>query len=216
MVYVALVLIVVCYVVYFLPESLLDVVLQNQNVVYRNSDGSVTFTFDDSPSENTEDILDCLKEHDTKAIFFILSDNIKGNEHILDRIVNEGHVLGNHGAKDVVHVTMDAETFEQEVMECHSKLQPWTPHPTYFRPGFGFFNASMTDVLQRHGYTIMLGNVFPYDSYITSPTINTWYIERKVKSGSIIVLHDRPWTVPTLHRVLHSNSYLRNQLFAKT
>lgn len=204
--YAALVVIVFCYVVYFLPETLLDMILQNQNVVYRNGDGSVTFTFDDSPSENTEEILDCLKEHDVKAIFFILSDNIIGNERILDRMIEEGHTLGNHGTKDAIHVVMDKETFEEDVMECHYKLQPWTSHPRYFRLGFGFFNTSMINVLQRHGYTIMLGNVFPYDSFITSPEINSWYIERKVKGGSVVVLHDRPSTVGTLDRVLKSSS----------
>ena len=193
-------LIIVLYLVYFLPNTLLDFLLGNQDVVYQNKDGAITFTFDDSPSDHTNDILDCLQDYNIKAIFFVLSDKIKGKEHILDRIINEGHRIGNHGTKDRIHVLQSARDFETDLLECEAKLERWG-RTNYFRPGFGFFNTSMLATLQKHGYTLMLGNVFPYDTHIRLPTVNAWYIRRKWNKGSIIVLHEREWTVATLRKV---------------
>jgi len=52
----------------------------------------------------------------------------------------------------------------------------------------------MVETLKKHDYAIMLGNVFPYDSIVTSPRVNAWYIKAKVDCGSIVILHDREWT----------------------
>jgi peptidoglycan/xylan/chitin deacetylase (PgdA/CDA1 family) len=165
--------------------------------VYQNDTGDVLFTFDDSPSPSTHAILDCLEQHHIKAVFFILTDNIPGNEAILDRMVREGHTLGNHGAKDRLHLFMSDAEFEADLLESDRILRQWQT-PRWFRPGYGFFSDAMLATLQRHQYTMMLGNVFPFDSFIRSPHLNKWYVERKLDSGSIVILHDRPWTPPML------------------
>ena len=59
----------------------------------------------------------------------------------------------------------------------------------------------MIKILQKYDYTIMLGNICPYDFIIKSPMINSWYIKRKLNHESIIILHDREWTVPTLKNI---------------
>ena len=52
-------------------------------------------TIDDGPSELvTPRILDILKEHDIRATFFVLPKH--GLEHIVERMIAEGHQLGNH------------------------------------------------------------------------------------------------------------------------
>jgi peptidoglycan/xylan/chitin deacetylase (PgdA/CDA1 family) len=195
-------LLLLVYLIYFLPDVVLDFFLKNKDVLYKNTDETITFTFDDAPSEHTNDILDCLKLFHVKAVFFILSDNIAGNEKTLDRIVNEGHTIGNHGTKDEIHVLMHPSLFENDLLESHDKLVPWSKEQKYFRPGFGFFNQSMLNTLRSYGYTLMLGNVFPYDATISSSAVNTWYLQQKIKQGSIVILHDRAWTVDTLYKIL--------------
>jgi len=202
MILVALIL-VVAYCVYVLPNPILKWLLHGK-VVYK-TDSDILFTFDDSPSPSTNAILDCLHRYGIKAVFFILTDNIEGNEHIMDRIVNEGHIIGNHGTNDRIHFFMSNTAFEIELIESDLKLRPWM-HGTqkWFRPGFGFFNESMIAVLKTHHYTVMLGDVFPYDAFVTSPLINAWFIQMKADFGSILVLHDRQWTPPLLHRLLEA------------
>ena len=53
--------------------------------------------FDDGPCETTGPILDILAEHQARAVFFVNGKNIAGNEHLLERMVAEGHEIGNHG-----------------------------------------------------------------------------------------------------------------------
>lgn len=54
-------------------------------------------TFDDGPSrELTGKVLDILRGHRIKGLFFVLGANIPNNEDIVQRIVDEGHTLGNH------------------------------------------------------------------------------------------------------------------------
>lgn len=65
---------------------------------YPKGEPRVAFlTFDDGPSKNTEAVLDILKAENVKATFFVLPGNInKNNEHIIKRIVAEGHSIGIH------------------------------------------------------------------------------------------------------------------------
>jgi len=58
---------------------------------------SVYLTFDDGPiPESTPFILDTLKEHDVKATFFVVGENVKRYPDLFRRIISEGHRIGNH------------------------------------------------------------------------------------------------------------------------
>lgn len=62
-----------------------------------NDRSLIYLTFDDGPHRQTGALLDVLKKHKVKATFFILGNNIKGNEKMLRRIVAEGHLIALHG-----------------------------------------------------------------------------------------------------------------------
>jgi len=215
-IFIILLILILIYHIYFIPNYIFKILLNNKNVIYENLPNNIfTLTIDDSPSIYTNSILNCLKKYNIKAIFFIISNYIDGNEKVMDRIVNEGHMIGNHGTKDIIHLLLDSETFEKEILECDNKIKPWIKNNKnkYFRPGAGLFNDKMIEILKKHNYTIMLGNIFPYDPHIKSPIINTWYIKRKLQYGSIIILHDRQWTICTLEILL---PYLRQWMFKKS
>jgi peptidoglycan/xylan/chitin deacetylase (PgdA/CDA1 family) len=62
-------------------------------------DGSYTvyLTFDDGPSSTvTPQVLDILRQYGVKGTFFVHGARIKGNEAIVQRILREGHAIGNH------------------------------------------------------------------------------------------------------------------------
>lgn len=56
----------------------------------------VYLTFDDGPSVSTNKVLDVLKEYNVKATFFLIGNQIKGQEDIVKRIQNDGHSIGLH------------------------------------------------------------------------------------------------------------------------
>jgi peptidoglycan-N-acetylglucosamine deacetylase len=63
-----------------------------------HSPGLVAITFDDGPSEYTNEILDALKSNNVKATFFVTGHKLNSNDSIITikRIINEGHTLGSH------------------------------------------------------------------------------------------------------------------------
>jgi len=60
------------------------------------SEKIVYLTFHDGPSEYTSKILDILKDKNIKANFFLIGKNVKKFPRIAKRIVDNGHVIGNH------------------------------------------------------------------------------------------------------------------------
>ena len=61
------------------------------------NDRSVYLTFDDGPiPEATPYILDVLAQYGVKATFFMVGDNVRKYPEIYQRVVNEGHRIGNH------------------------------------------------------------------------------------------------------------------------
>ncbi|KAL3470920.1 hypothetical protein BJX99DRAFT_38324 [Aspergillus californicus] len=73
----------------------------------------------------------------------------------------------------------------------------------YFRPGSGFFTDRMRALVQRAGFRIVLGSVYPHDPQINVPWVNAAHVLSMVRPGSIIIVHDRrPWTLPMLATVL--------------
>ncbi len=76
-------------------------------------------TFDDGPSEeNTEAVLDILKEHNIKATFFLVGENVEKHPEMAKRIAEEGHTIGIHcynHAYDRLYQSVDSyvEDFEK-------------------------------------------------------------------------------------------------------
>lgn len=75
-------------------------------------------TFDDGPTENTEQILDVLNQYGVKATFFVLGETAEKNPDTLLRILNEGHTIGNHTYNhDYDEVYGTREEFENELLK---------------------------------------------------------------------------------------------------
>ena len=62
----------------------------------RNDEKVIYLTFDDGPSIMTDKVLDVLKKNNVKATFFIIGNQIKGQEAVVKRIYTEGHSIGLH------------------------------------------------------------------------------------------------------------------------
>jgi peptidoglycan/xylan/chitin deacetylase (PgdA/CDA1 family) len=175
-------------------------------------------TIDDAPSESTNNVLDILAEYNVKATFFIIAGNIPGREDVMDRIVKEGHTLGNHLTDTRASIRDDLEIFERKLRECDHALRHYTQSNAFdegketknhsdismkwLRPASGWFTTRMREIVNKHGYYICLGSVYPHDAQIKVESLNAWYLRQRTRSGSIIILHDRSWTVGVLKSAL--------------
>ncbi len=150
----------------------------------------LALTIDDGPDPvTTPAILDLLRDHDARATFFVLGERVPGQEPLLRRIVSEGHELGNHLLSDQPSIDLTDEQFERELRATHRALTKFAP-VRWFRPGSGWFDDDMLEVLDANGYRMALGSVYPLDAHIASPWFAKKFISSKAAAGSIVVLHD--------------------------
>lgn len=164
---------------------------------------AIALTIDDGPSpETTPLLLDLLAQHQARATFFVISDRIPGQEQVLQRMVAEGHEVGNHTTQDYPSIRWTAAAFEHHLLTAEAQIQQGLQStPTaetiapscplrWFRPGSGFYSATMIATAERHGYRTALGSVFPYDTHIHSAAFALAQIKATIQAGDILVLHD--------------------------
>lgn len=153
----------------------------------------ITFTFDDGPHpEFTPLVLDFLKTHKIKATFFLIGKNIEGNEALLLRMKNEGHIIGNHSFSHVNHfgfkgtnaVTEDLDKSAQIIERSIGKK------PILFRPPFGVTNPNIARAARILQYTVVGWSIRSLDTLgkPADKTINR--VSKRLKPGSVILFHD--------------------------
>ncbi|MCP4142001.1 MAG: polysaccharide deacetylase family protein [Chloroflexi bacterium] len=151
----------------------------------------VALTIDDGPdTDGSPAILDILDEYDAHATFFLISEHIPGNETYVERMVAEGHELGNHLTADEPSIALSEAEFERELLEANQALTEYVDDVKWLRPGSGWYNDEMLSTIKKHDYQCALGNVYPYDPQISVYWFSAYYVLGNVKPGSVIVLHD--------------------------
>lgn len=147
---------------------------------------NIYLTFDDGPiPEITHWILDCLKEYQVKATFFCVGENIKKHPEIFNRILAEGHAVGNHTYNHLRGWDSEDQIYFQNIEKCE-KLT----NSRLFRPPYGRAKKSQMKVLAQD-YKIIMWDVLTgdYDPKI-SPEQCYKNCVNYTRNGSIIVFHD--------------------------
>lgn len=149
----------------------------------------VALTIDDGPSAATDEILRVLSEHDAHSTFFLIGRHAARRPATIERIRAQGHELAHHMMADEPSIRLDRDTFLAQFGQM-DRLLDQLDGARWFRPGSGWYGPTMLADVERSGYRLVLGSVYPFDAQIPSPDFMAWYILEKVRPGSIIVLHD--------------------------
>lgn len=170
-----------------------------------NSENKVFLTFDDGPTpEITEWTLNQLKSYNAKATFFCIGDNITKFPEIFQKVISEGHSIGNHtfnhlnGWKTKTkNYINNSKLFETELKQLQ------TENCKLFRPPYGKIKLSQSRILRSQGYKIIMWDCISYDFDATiSKETCLENVLKNVKSGSIIVFHDSKKAFLNLEYVL--------------
>lgn len=128
----------------------------DNNCIYLTFDCGYEYTYQDANGKDvrvTERILDILKEKNVKAVFFVTMYYCKQSPDLVQRMVNEGHAVGNHSNNHYVMPTLSIDDMVYEVMSLHDYVQEnfgYTMH--LFRPPEGAYSTRSLAVLQSLGY----------------------------------------------------------------
>ncbi len=154
----------------------------------------VALTFDDGPDPiQTPKVLQTLKEQQATACFFCIGRKIKGNEKLLQQIVTEGHLIGNHSfTHSGLFPLYRLSRMKKDLQTCQSELERVTSQPvTLFRPPFGVTNPTIAKAVRQLGYTSIGWDIRTLDTQQPTPDKVLNRIRKGLKPGSIILLHDR-------------------------
>jgi len=142
-------------------------------------------TFDDGPDpEITPWILDYLKTKNIKATFFCVGQNILDEPEIFQRIISEGHHVGNHTFNHAKFTKVKRKVYLSSIAQSNE-----IHATTLFRPPYGRLGMLTSKKLSK-SYKIIMWSWLSYD-YDKNVDLQTILKEAdKIKSGDILVLHD--------------------------
>lgn len=162
----------------------------------------VYLTFDCTPSENTNVILDALAESGVKATFFVTGDESDEAKAIYRRIVEEGHTLAMHSySDDYSQLYSDTDVFAEDTTKLQNYLEDVTGvKSTFYRFPGGTFNeisdlnmADFVSVLNQNSITYFDWNVTAGDSarnYSVKDLVTNITDGVTNYKNSVVLLHD--------------------------
>lgn len=178
-------------------ESRAGMETSGQNVISqldisKRADGSapvVALTFDDGPHPvYTQQLLDGLKERDVKATFFLIGSNVEGHEEIVERMAQEGHLIGNHTYSHVQLTKVSEKEACQEIEEANAVLSAACGSVIhYIRPPFGSWQEDLYGLTDMQ---VVLWSVDPRDWQLKDTDKVVKAVLEDVEDGDIILLHD--------------------------
>ncbi len=158
----------------------------NENVMY--------LTFDEGYENGcTASILDTLKEKDVKAAFFITGHYLKSEQELVRRMIDEGHIVGNHTMKHPNLAKSDLSAAAAELKALDDEYSAiFGGHMIYMRPPEGEYSERLLTFASDMGYKTVLWS-FAYRDWERDVRKGADYAYSQIvpyfHSGAIILLH---------------------------
>jgi peptidoglycan-N-acetylglucosamine deacetylase len=153
----------------------------------------IALTFDDGPhGGKTIELLDLLKKLRCPSTFFVVGSQARRYPELVQRIVVEGHELGNHTFNHYRLTRIPLDEVHDELNRTRALLQAIVGTPSrLFRPPGGEYSPEILKIVEKNGYTTVLWTDDPAD-YKTGRTPQDLerLVLRDITPGGIILLHD--------------------------
>ncbi len=153
----------------------------------------VLLTFDDGPDPViTPKILSLLTEYQLTAIFFVIGKKAEQHPEVIQQIINDGHLLGNHTYHHSNFFSLQRQSLVgEDLQKCDAVIAQLTGQsPVFFRPPIGYTNPRIARVVRKMNKRTMGWRLRSYDSILKTPAKLLHRLTRSVRPGDIILLHD--------------------------
>jgi len=151
----------------------------------------IALTFDDAPDSNfTPQILDVLKQEGVRATFFLVGNRIEAHPDMVRRIIEEGHIIGNHSYNHANLPKLTDAEFRDQIKRTDELIHEFTGYiPSYVRPPYGNISEEQIKWLASQHRKIVNWNVDSLDW----KELNAEQVEANVladiRPGSIVLQH---------------------------
>lgn len=172
--------------------------LKSYNAFYMgdNTKPVIYLTFDAGyESGDTPAILDALKKHNAPACFFVVSNYIESAPNLVKRMIDEGHIVGNHTSThpDMSKIA-DQLAFQKELNGVEEQYNALTGQelPKFYRPPQGKFSEENLKQAQELGYTTVFWSLAYVDWYADNQPTHEQAFSKlipRIHNGAILLLH---------------------------
>ena len=178
-----------------------------------NTDQKVIYLTFDAGFENgnTPAILDALKKHNVPATFFVVGNFLSDNPDLIKRMVEEGHIVGNH---TYTHPDMSKistmESFSKEIQDVEKLYQEITGKEMikFYRPPQGKYSEENLKMAKELGYKTFFWSLAYVD----------WYQDKqptKEEAFDKLLGRIHPGAVVLLHNTSSTNGQILDELLTK-
>ena len=168
---------------------------ENEDIAMGNKeDKYVYLTFDEGYEAGyTAQILDTLKANGVKAAFFITGHYLNTQEELVKRMIDEGHIVGNHTVNHPSMPDLENDKLKEEITKLHMAVyEKFGYEMKYLRPPKGEFSERTLHITKSLGYTTVMWS-FAYDDWDENKQDREDYAKEKILSnlhnGAVILLH---------------------------
>lgn len=168
---------------------------ENKGICLGNKEKkNIYLTFDEGYEAGyTPQLLSTLKENQVKATFFITAHFVNTQPDLVQQMIDEGHIIGNHTVNHKSMPELTEEKIKTEVMDLHQVInEKFNYEMKYIRPPKGEFSENTLQVTNRLGYTTVMWS-FAYEDWNEDKQPDETSAKKKVldnlHNGEIMLLH---------------------------
>lgn len=162
-----------------------------------DGDEKVIYLTFDAGYENgyTDEILNVLKEEEVPATFFLVGTYIRDNPDIVRRMVNDGHIVGNHTMSHPdMSAISDKDSFVKELAQTEEQYLALIGEemPKYYRPPQGKYSEENLKMAAELGYTTVFWSLAYVDWNVDEQPTKEQAFEKllpRIHSGAVLLLH---------------------------
>ncbi|MEI3613943.1 delta-lactam-biosynthetic de-N-acetylase [Pseudogracilibacillus sp. SO30301A] len=173
-------------------------ILKGHDAIYADlttGDKEIYFTFDNGYEQGyTEEVLEVLKKHQVPATFFVTGHYVKTEPDLVKRMVDEGHIIGNHSYNHPDFTTMTKEQIKEELDKLEKAVANVSgqKQTMYLRPPRGTFNENTLKWATEFGYVHVFWSL-AFKDWETNNQKGWKYsydqIMTQIHPGAILLLH---------------------------
>lgn len=188
--------------------------LKEYNAYYLgNTEEKVMYLTFDAGFENgyTPAILDTLQKHKVSATFFLVGNYIETSPDLVKRMVDEGHIVGNHtySHPDMSKIS-SMESFEKELVNLEKEYEKVVGHEMkkYYRPPQGIYSED----------NLKMANELGYETFFWSLAYVDWYVDNqptKDQAFDKLIGRIHPGAIVLLHSTSQTNSEILDELLTE-
>lgn len=172
-----------------------EILEKNSGICLGNKDKKYLYlTFDEGYEAGyTSEIIDILKENKVPATFFITAHYVNTEPELVERMIKEGHIVGNHTVNHKCLPELSDEEIKKEVMQLHQAIyEKFNYEMKYIRPPKGEFSGRSLQTTNSLGYKNVMWS-FAYQDWNEKKQPSEEEAKKKIienfHNGEIILLH---------------------------